>query len=172
MKIPILVLPSLQKVLLSQGVSVSEYLPAYGGESAGLDLYSTMEEPVTFYGSCHNPIGESSGAEIRLISTGLKVALPEGTVGLIQERGSVTKTPVVKRAGVIDRSYTGEIFVNLAGLCSFGDFTIKPGDKLPVQLIVVPVYNDYTSVTDEEYTELTSTSKRGSGKVGSSDGKA
>jgi dUTPase len=106
------------------------------------------------------------GKQVRLIPTGLRIKLAPNMVGLLLERGSVVKTPFVKRAGVIDPGYTDEIFVNLASLGS--PYILRPGDKLPVQLVVVPCDNQFTEVTQSEWTVLTSTAKRGDGKVGSS----
>lgn len=146
---------TLKKILTDKGIS--EYVPAYGGESAGLDLYCAGE--VKFLRS---PTATSASM---LIPTGLHINLPKNMVGLILDRGSISKTAFVRRAGVIDPGYKGEIFVNLVNLDLS---TIKLGDKLPVQLVVVPFISDYKEVTLEEYNTMTSTSKRGDGALGSS----
>ena len=89
-----------------QANEVESYAPAYGGESAGLDLYNSGPS-ITI-----KPVSDFSYQNKILIPTGLRIIVPEGYVALIQERGSITKTPLKVRAGVIDRGYTGEIFVN------------------------------------------------------------
>ena len=139
---------------------VIDYVPAYGGESAGLDLYNSGED-ITIMPSSVNSKGV-------MISTGLHIFTPKGFVSLIKERGSIIKTPLKYRAGVVDEGYTGEIFVNLVNI-SREEYIIKKGSKLPVQIIVVKCDNKYSEIEEEEYLTLTKFSKRNEGKVGSSD---
>lgn len=148
----------LNKVLKKN--KVTNYTPAYNGESAGLDLYNSKED-ITIMPSSFDPKG-------KMISTGLHVFTPKGFVSLIKERGSITKTPLKYRAGVVDEGYTGEIFVNLVNI-SNEEHTIKKGQKLPVQIIVVKCDNQYSEIDKEEYLNLSQLSLRKSGKVGSSD---
>ena len=139
---------------------VEDYVPAYGGESAGLDLYNSGENIVV--------MPTSSDTKGVMISTGLHVFTPKGYVSLIKERGSITKTPLKYRAGVVDEGYTGEIFVNLVNI-SNEEYIIKKGQKLPVQIIVVKCDNQYSEIDEDEYLNLSQLSQRKSGKVGSSD---
>ena len=139
---------------------VEDYVPAYGGESAGLDLYNSGENI-----SVMPSTSDSKGV---MISTGLHVFTPQGYVSLIKERGSITKTPLKYRAGVVDEGYTGEIFVNLVNI-SNEEYIIKKGQKLPVQIIVVKCDNQYSEIDEDEYLNLSQLSQRKSGKVGSSD---
>ena len=139
---------------------VEDYVPAYGGESAGLDLYNSGENIVV--------MPTSSDTKGVMISTGLHVFTPKGYVSLIKERGSITKTPLKYRAGVVDEGYTGEIFVNLVNI-SNEEYIIKKGQKLPVQIIVVKCDNEYSEIDEDEYLSLSKFSKRNTGKVGSSD---
>lgn len=158
MNVPILITSRLVQALSMNNILPEQYGPAYSGESAGLDLYNASDETWV--------IGPNSGRV--LIPTGLHIAVPVGHVALLFQRGSIVKTPLVHRAGVIDVAFSGEIFVNLAPL---GDreHWINPNDKLPVQLVVVPCLNKFTSVTAEQYQEIVSQSLRGAGQVGSSD---
>lgn len=149
---------NLNKTLESN--NIKDYVPAYEGESAGLDLYNSSED-ITVMPSISNIKGA-------MISTGLHVFTPKGYVTLIKERGSITKTPLKYRAGVVDEGYTGEIFVNLVNI-SNEEYTIKKGQKLPVQIIVVKCDNQYSEIDKEEYLNLSQLSQRKSGKVGSSD---
>lgn len=151
---------SLKETLKKQNINIKDYTPAYNGESAGLDLYHTGE-PITIEPA------KKSKKQI-LIPTGIKAIIPRGYVGLVQERGSVTKTPLKVRAGVIDCGYTGEIFVNCINT-SNENWTIWKDMKLPFQLVVVKCDNHYNIVSEEEYLELTQDAKRKSGSVGSSD---
>ena len=139
---------------------VEDYVPAYGGESAGLDLYNSGENIVV--------MPTSSDTKGVMISTGLHVFTPKGYVSLIKERGSITKTPLKYRAGVVDEGYTGEIFVNLINI-SNEEYIIKRGQKLPVQIIVVKCDNEYSEIDEDEYLSLSKFSKRNTGKVGSPD---
>jgi dUTP pyrophosphatase len=143
-------------------IDVNSYTPAYNGESAGLDLYNAGDRitilPQTVLPKSHKT----------LIGTGLKMKVPKGYVALIQERGSITKTPLKVRAGVIDSGYTGEVFVNLINTGS-EEYTLDSNIKLPVQVVVVKCDNEFNVVSEEEYLDITLSSQRKSGKVGSSD---
>lgn len=166
MQIPILVTDKLKEVLSKHDIDYKDYKPAYGGESIGLDLYYTGDKSKFIQGSTMSdydgkPVGEP---EKVLLQTGLHIALPKGYVAFIKDRGSISKTNMVRRAGVIDPGYTGEIFVNLMG----ADL-VEPGEKLPVQLVVIKAETDYNVVTEKEFTELTSNATRKEGKTGSSD---
>jgi dUTP pyrophosphatase len=141
--------------------NIQNYVPAYAGESVGLDLYSTSR--VQF-----DPATSLLGDKGSTIPTGLHIALPQMYAGLILERGSITKTPLKVRAGVVDPGYTGEIFVNAVNV-SDTSYIIKEGDKLPFQIVVVKCDNDFKVIDEDEYLEITKSSLRKSGQVGSSD---
>ena len=147
---------------------VEEYVPAYGGESAGLDLYNAGDDVTMMVAYGHFGPGTSSNIKGGMISTGLHVFTPRGYVTLVKERGSITKTPLKYRAGVVDEGYTGEIFVNLVNIGN-EEYTIESGQKLPVQIVVVKCDNEYSEMSEEEYLTLSRLSKRKEGKVGSSD---
>jgi dUTP pyrophosphatase len=152
----------LKETLEKNNINVNDYVPAYNGESAGLDLFNVNED-VTIM-----PTSNMFPGQKTLISTGLHIIVPKGWVALVQERGSITKTPLKLRAGVIDSGYTGEVFVNLVNV-SETEYKIKKNNKLPVQIVVVKCDNDYTIVSEDVYLELTSKSLRREGKVGSTD---
>lgn len=145
----------LKLVLSDKNIHESQYKPANNGESVGLDLYYVGSSPLTLSPDKHNT----------LISTGLRVVIPKGYVGILKERGSVTKTPCVLRAGVIDPGYTGEVFVNMVAL---QDYVINPGDKLPVQLVVMACTYEFVPVTEDGFQQRTVYSQRKEGKIGSS----
>ena len=142
---------------------IANYVPAYNGESVGLDLYATKR--IQF-----DPATTHEGEKGATIPTGLHIALPHSHAGLILERGSITKTPLKVRAGVVDPGYTGEIFVNAVNV-SDTSYIIKTGDKLPFQIVVVKCDNDFQVIDEDEYLEITKSSLRQSGQVGSSDKK-
>lgn len=157
--IKILTNDKLDKILKTK--NIKSYTPSYNGESAGLDLYNCGEDVIIK--SIHDENHKRT-----LISTGIRMLVPKGYVALVQERGSITKTNLKVRAGVIDSGYTGEVFVNLVNL-SNKDKIIYEGEKLPVQIVVVKCDNHYECITKEEYINLSSDYKRKEGKIGSSD---
>jgi len=160
--INICLMEELKDALQVNHIDEKDYIPAYGGESAGLDLYNA-DGKVTLMP--HNTLHKN---DITLVKTGLKLSVPKGWVALIQERGSIVKTPLKVRAGVIDSGYTGEVFVNLVNVGS-EEYTIGAYEKLPVQIVVVKCDNEFCVVNEKEYASLTQTSERGEGQVGSSD---
>jgi len=160
--IDICLMESLRFSLKVNNINVKDYIPAYNGESAGLDLFNAGDRIVILPQSVvpkNNKI---------LIGTGLKMKVPKGYVALVQERGSITKTPLKVRAGVIDSGYTGEVFVNLINTGS-EEYTLDSNVKLPVQVVVVKCDNEFEIVSEEEYLNLSRNSSRKDGKVGSSD---
>lgn len=160
--INICLMEKLKLALEFNKIDVNDYIPAYNGESAGLDLFNSGEK-VTILPQTVLPKNNK-----QLISTGLKIQVPKGYVALIQERGSVVKTPLKVRAGVIDSGYTGEVFVNLINTGS-EEYTLESNKKLPVQIVVVKCDNNFSIVDEDKYLNITSSSNRKSGKIGSSD---
>lgn len=152
------------QILPQLGIDPASYGPAYGGESVGLDLYNVGPE-ISIPGRNKWTAFEEPPL---YIPTGIRVCLPHNTVGLIKDRGSITKTGLISRAGVIDPGYTGEIFVNLVNVGE-RPTNIPTGAKLPVQLIVLQCHQQFSTVDYSEYLKLTQKSQRADGSVGSSD---
>ena len=76
--------------------------------------------------------------EKHTVKTGLRVAIPEGYVGLIWDRsGMAAKHGIHCLAGVIDSGYRGEIGVVMKNLGS-GDFTIEKNMRI-AQMLIQPV---------------------------------
>lgn len=96
--------------------------------------------------------------------TGLAVEIPEGYVGLIFPRSSISKTglQLTNCVGVIDSGYRGEIKFKFRDVSNSVGQIYNIGDRVG-QLIVMP----YPEVELEEVIELTST-ERGEGGFGSS----
>ena len=96
-------------------------IPTYGtAQSAGADLYSGMEQPVTI-----------EPGKTEFIHTGIAIAIPEGLVGLVYARsGMACKKGIApaNKVGVIDADYRGEIMV---ALYNHGNeaVTVEPGDQ-------------------------------------------
>ena len=124
-------------------------LPTHGyiGD-AGMDFYTTEE--VIF----------QSGKQMR-VPTGIAVEIPEGYVGLIWDKSSVSFNLGLKvMGGVIDSSYRGEIIMNLLNT-SDAEVKLEKGQKVAQMIIQKFEHCDILEVS-----ELSDTS-RGVGREGS-----
>ena len=122
--------------------------------AAGFDLHADLEGT--------NILAIPAG-EVRKISTGIAIALPEGTFGAIYARsGLATKRGLApaNKVGVIDSDYRGEVKVALYNH-STEVRTIAKGERV-AQMVIAP----YLKVEYEEVCDLTDTS-RGEGGFGS-----
>lgn len=91
-----------------------------------------------------NVIMKPSGSA--LVPTGLKVAIPEGFVGIIKSRsGLASKHDIEAGAGVIDCGYTGEVRVLLRNFNTKKNYRIKKGDKI-AQMVVLSIYQGEVSL--------------------------
>ena len=128
-------------------------LPTYGSAAAaGADLYALLDAPMTI-----------APGETVLVHTGVAMALPEGTVGLICARsGLATKRGLApaNKVGVIDADYRGELMVALHNH-SAAEATVEPFERI-AQLLVVP----YVTASFAECESLDET-VRGEGGFGS-----
>lgn len=120
----------------------------YSGD-AGLDLYSYEDFLI------------KPGERVS-IPTGIKMAIPEGCVGLVWDKSSIAfKRGIKSMGGVVDSGYRGEIMVCLINLDKEIQ-EIKKGDKI-AQMVIQP----FLSVDIEEG-ELTGDTHRGDKGFGSS----
>ena len=129
---------------LDAGAKIPKY--AKKGD-AGMDLYAVSES------------FDDHGNYV--YGTGLAMEIPEGYVGLIFPRSSISKTAHSLRnaVGVIDSGYRGEIMMKFS--FSPQGLEYEVGDRVG-QLLIMP----YPKVEFEEVNELSETS-RGSGGYGS-----
>lgn len=115
-------------------------LPAYGTElSAGADLYTTLEQPVTI-----------QPGQTAFLPTGLAIAIPAGCAGLIFARsGLASKRGLApaNKVGVIDADYRGPVTVALHNHGAEPQ-TIEPGERV-AQLVVVPVLTPEMELVEE-----------------------
>ena len=88
-------------------------------ESAGLDLYSSIDVDIEF-------------GLIKKINTGICISLPENSYGSIRDKSSLASKGLLMLGGVIDKYYTGEIIVIMTSLIE----PIKIKKKKKAQLIV------------------------------------
>lgn len=128
-------------------------LPAYAtSDSAGIDLAADIEENI-----------EIAPGEIKLVPTGLAIALPQGHEAQIRPRSGLALkngVTVLNSPGTIDADYRGEIKVILINH-SKEVFTITPGMRI-AQMVVA----QFVQVKFEETKEL-ELSIRGEGGFGS-----
>ncbi len=165
---------SLRQALEIAGIAPSEYRPAYGGESVGLDLYNAGPDlqvyPVYYIkqGRLDIELDNFETAFMSIIPTGVKVALPPNHTALVLQRGSVRKTPLIHRAGVVDPGYTDEIFVPVLNF-SNQPYVIKQGQKLPFQIVCMPVISQFCFIEPDVYNTTTRHALRKDACFGSSD---
>ena len=128
-------------------------LPTYGSAAAaGADLYALLDAPLVI----------EPGKTV-LVKTGIALALPQGTVGLIFARsGLAAKRGLApaNKVGVIDADYRGEVMVALHNH-SNTEQKVSPKERI-AQLVVAP----FLKATFEE-SEILSDTVRGSGGFGS-----
>lgn len=119
---------------------------------AGFDLYCTSTEV-------------NWGTRKLTCHTGLAFEIPDGYVGLIFPRSSVSNKPLMmaNSVGVIDSGYRGEVTAkfNITGMNEIYANNYQVGDKI-AQMIIIP----YPEIEFEEVESL-SDSDRGTGGYGS-----
>ncbi|MDD5290866.1 MAG: dUTP diphosphatase [Patescibacteria group bacterium] len=116
---------------------------------AGLDLYAA-----DYYSLLP---GESI-----VVSTGIKMAIPEGYAGLIWDKSGVAKSGIHTTAGVIDSNYRGEILVNMINL-SEDIYNIAPGQKI-AQILIQPAPN--LEIKEDKINDETERNNNGFGSSG------
>jgi dUTP pyrophosphatase len=124
-------------------------LPTHGHPGdAGMDLYTV--EDVTF----------TPGAQER-VYTGIAIEIPEGHVGLVWDKSSISFNLGLKvMGGVIDASYRGEIIMNFLNT-SDKEVTIPAGHK--IAQVLVQQFEHCEILQMEELSETV----RGHGREGS-----
>lgn len=104
-------------------------IPTYGTEfSAGADLYSVEEVTI-------------KKGEIKLISTGFTLEIPENFEAQIRPRSGLSLKhgiTLINCVGTIDSDYRNVVGIPLINLGS-EDYTIKIGDRV-AQMVFAPVY--------------------------------
>ncbi len=116
-------------------------LPEYTiNGDAGMDLFS-VEDLIL------------QPEEIRVVQTGITMAIPRGFVGLIWDKSGIALNGGLKTmGGVIDSDYRGEIGVIVKNL-SEQDYKINKGDKIAqmlIQKIECPTIEEVNKLDDTE----------------------
>ena len=117
---------------------------------AGIDLFSAQDATL-------------APGERALIGTGIAIALPESTVGLVHPRSGLAVKKglsIVNAPGTIDADYRGEIKVCLINLDPTTPIEIQRGERI-AQLLVQHV--SLCEVTEADSLEELGTTQRGAG---------
>jgi dUTP pyrophosphatase len=134
-----------------QGILISGELYKKHSTDAGWDIFSAENNCIPAKGSA-------------TISTGLRVLVPAGCVGLVKARSGLSfKHHIEIGAGVIDEGYTGEIKVKMYNMGT-EPFKVYAGDRI-AQLITVLIYNG-----DYKQEEVSGNTERGDSGFGSTGG--
>jgi len=135
-------------------VKDSKYLPTYQSElAAGADLRACIESPIVL-----------APGERKLISTGIKLALPKGFEAQIRPRSGLALKygiTVLNTPGTVDADYRGEVGVILINLGQL-PFTINPDERIAQMVITNHNQVEFETVTSLDETE------RGDGGFGHS----
>ena len=126
-------------------------IPSYSRKGdAGLDLVATSKFYDDFDNVCYG--------------TGLAIEIPEGHVGLLFPRSSISKTDLTLRnsVGIVDSNFRGEITLKFNNILMSSCEPYNVKERIG-QLIIMP----YPTIEFEEVEEL-STTERGAQGFGSS----
>ncbi len=125
-------------------------LPRYmSSNSAGMDIYAAVAEETVL-----NP------GEIKLIATGISIALPPGFEAQIRPRSGLALKygiSVLNAPGTIDADYRGEVGVILINLGK-NPFVVKRRDRI-AQMIIGKVYRGCLELSSD----LSPTRRNGGG---------
>ncbi len=125
-------------------------LPLYQHKGdAGLDIFSSID--------CVLKAGE-----VKPVPTGIRMAVPDGHVGLVWDKSGISLRGIHRLAGVIDSGYRGEVRVVMVNLGNEA-FVIEKGMKI-AQLLVQPVTE--VKVVETEELETSSRGEAGFGSTG------
>jgi len=143
--IPVQVMPE------AEGLPLPDYQTSH---SAGMDLRAAISEPVTL-----------RPGQRRLISTGIRIALPAGYEAQVRPRSGLAikdGITLLNAPGTIDADYRGTIQVVLINLGA-EPFAINRGDRI-AQLVIAPVTRARWQPVDE--VEETARGPSGFGSTG------
>jgi len=107
-------------------ISPGAKLPVYQHPGdAGMDLFAAEEVKL-------------EAGEVKAVPTGIKMAIPEGYVGLIWDKSGISLQGVHRLAGVVDSGYRGEVKVVMVNLGK-ETHVFKQGQKV-AQMLIQPVH--------------------------------
>ena len=118
---------------------------------AGWDLYSREEVIIPPQSSI-------------LISTGIGFTVPDGTYGRIAPRSGVSTKGIIVNAGVIDKTYIGEIKCLLVNISPINDYKVEKHARI-AQVILEKIV-DECEIIEVENLETTTRGEGGFGSTG------
>jgi dUTP pyrophosphatase len=125
-------------------------IPAYGHPGdAGMDLCAVVDRTL-------------APGEVFAVPTGIRVAIPAGSVGLIWDKSGISLKGVHRLAGVVDAGYRGEVQVVMINLGE-EPFAVKKGMKI-AQMLIQPVAE--VRIVESETLDDTSRGEGGFGSTG------
>ncbi len=125
-----------QRMPEAEGLPLPEYATA---GSAGMDLFAAVDKDEVI-----------EPGERKLITTGLKMAIPAGYEGQIRPRSGLALKhgiTMLNSPGTIDSDYRGVVQVIVANLGA-EPFVIHRGDRI-AQLVIAPVAKAFLMETEE-----------------------
>jgi len=137
------------KLLIEKIVPEAKLPIRANASDAGLDLFALDDLTI--------PV-----KEWRLVRTGIKIALPTGTVGLVWDKSGLASKGLHLLAGVIDEGYRGEILVNVLNL-NQKDYKLSAGQKIG-QLLIQPIL--YPDIEEAIINDVTQRGEKGFGSSG------
>lgn len=134
----------IKKTTMGQGIPLPQYMT---NGAAGMDLYAAVEDTETI-----------QPGEIKLVSAGISIALPEGYEAQIRPRSGLALKhgiTMVNTPGTIDSDYRGEVGLILTNLGQ-APFIIKRGDRIAQMVINKVARAEFFEVADMDETERNS----------------
>lgn len=134
----------IKRTTAGKGIPLPKYMT---DGAAGMDLYAAVEETEVI-----NP------GDIKLVSSGISIALPEGYEAQIRPRSGLALKhgiTMVNTPGTIDSDYRGEIGLILTNLGQ-APFIIKRGDRIAQMVINKVARADFLEVEDLDQTDRSS----------------
>jgi len=128
--------------------------------SAGFDLYAAESASIP-----PTRCGPDGRAEVgrSLVSTGIVIQLPPGTVGRVASRSGLSvKANIEVGAGWIDSDYRGTLMIELKNLGP-DPYQVRQGDRI-AQLVILPVVDAEIEVVS--HTGQTERGRSGFGSTG------
>lgn len=118
-------------------------------DDAGLDLYALEN-------------GEIAPGQGYVARTGIALALPAGTVGMVADRSSMAKRGFKTSGGVIDAGYRGEIHIVLRNITT-ETIRFEKGERI-AQLMILPIFTP--AVEEVQILDETGRGAKGFGSTG------
>jgi dUTP pyrophosphatase len=133
-------------------ISPGARLPIYQHPGdAGMDLFAAEETAL-------------SAGEVKAVPTGIRMAIPEGYVGLIWDKSGISLQGVHRLAGVVDAGYRGEVKVVMVNLGK-ETYIFKKGQKV-AQMLIQPVHAAEIEDVGEGHLDETDRGEGGFGSTG------